>query len=419
MRDFSPASMVLREYLLGIIKETAQKNGYQLIDTPSVESIENLTSNEGGENESLVFKILKRGQTLANSIELNEELSDCGLRYDLTVPLARYFANNQNILSLPLKTLQIGWVWRADRPQKGRYRQFISCDVDVLGDDSVLAEIDIILTASEIFKKIFENANIPGFKIHLNDRRILIAAATFAGFKDNEYNSVLIALDKKDKIGMSGVKDELLRMSFNADVVDRFIGIFEKSNTCSSVSEFCSSFSNDLLEDSVIASLQKIIDVVGNFLTPPCPPQRGGGSCIIFDPTLVRGMGYYTGPIFECIADDFPSSIAGGGRYDKMIGKISGGTNVPACGFGIGFERIVAMLEDKGFVPNSIYNLKKHAILIEKNITPQQLQNAIEKATQLREEGQIASVLPMNKNIKHQITMLEKEGYNSFIKIHS
>ena len=406
MRDLTPIAMKLRDYVLNIIEDEAINSGYQRIDTPSVEHIENLTSKDGGENESLVFKVLKRGQLLSKAIEKNEELADCGLRYDLTVPLARYFVNNQKSLSLPFKAFQVGSVWRADRPQKGRFRQFISCDMDILGDNSIMAEIDIILTTMAILSKIFSGAKIDGLTVHLNDRRILLATAAYAGFNEADHGSVLIALDKNDKIGLPGVRDELLKLNYGANVVDKFIGLYDRPLSGLSVWDFCNGLLEYLPDNQVLNDLEKIISVVNSSL-------KSKGK-IIFDPTLVRGMGYYTGPIFECSAGDFPSSIAGGGRYDKMIGKISGGTDVSACGFGIGFERVVTMLEDMGFVPRS--NSQQHAILVDRKVTPDQLETVFNKAAEMRAKGTIVNVLTMNKNVKYQIEQLENIGYTSFEK---
>jgi histidyl-tRNA synthetase len=409
MRDLTPSAIRLRDYVLRIIENEAFSSGYQKIETPSMEHIENLSSKDGGENEGLVFKVLKRGESLNKAIEKNEELADSGLRYDLTVPLARYFVNNQKSLVMPFKSFQIGSVWRADKPQRGRFRQFISCDMDILGDASILAEIDIILTTARILSKVFLEANIGGLTVHLNDRRILLATAAYAGFKESEYGSVLIALDKNDKIGLSGVRNELLKLNYDAAIIDKFISVFDRPLSGISVVEFCNGLLGHLSDNQIIEDLENIISVVSSSL------QDNGK--IIFDPTLVRGMGYYTGPIFECSAGDFPSSIAGGGRYDKMVGKISGGTDVAACGFGIGFERVVTLLEEKGFIPSS--NMANHAILVDRKITPSQLKDIFSRVIEMRSDCSVVTVLAMNKNIKFQIEQLEKEGYTTFEKIYS
>ena len=407
MRDFTPSEMDLREYVLNIIEGIATRAGYQKIETPAMEHIENLTSKVGGENESLIFKVLKRGQSLVSAKENNDELSDSGLRYDLTVPLARYFANNKKSLPLPFKSFQIGSVWRADRPQKGRYRQFLQCDMDILGDSSIYAEIDTIATTTEIIGNIFGNSKISDIIIHLNDRRILTAAAAYAGFDESEFGSVLIALDKNDKVGLDGVRKELLDMNYDAEKVIKFVDLFEEPIAEFSADTFCDSLKTFAPDKSIIGDLKKIISVVSK--------TAGSNAKIIFDPTLVRGMGYYTGPIFECSIADFSSSVAGGGRYDKMIGQFSGGADVSACGFSIGFERIIAILNNIGFVPPKVNG--KTAILVDKKVTQDQLENVFIRANDIREKGSIVTVLAMSKNIKYQIEMLEKNGYDIFEKV--
>ena len=297
MRDILPSDMMVREYVLGIIEQVAGRAGYQKIETPAMEHLENLQSKDGGENEKLIFKVMKRGEALERAMRDNEEISDIALRYDLTVPLARYMAANGNELAMPFKALQIGPVWRADAPQKGRFRQFMQCDMDIIGDGSVLAEIDILRTALAILERICSEAGIAGLTVRVND----------------------------------GVKAELIERGCEASAVDKLLALFDDSI---GVREFGERVGVD---NEVISNLEAIMGAIE-------------GVKVIFDPTLVRGMGYYTGPIFECSAEGLGSSIAGGGRYDKMIGKFSG-QDVPACGFSIGFERLVTILQDKGFVP--------------------------------------------------------------------
>lgn len=407
MRDFTPSEMDLREYVLNIIENIATRSGYQKIETPAMEHIENLTSKVGGENESLIFKVLKRGQSLITAKENNEELSDSGLRYDLTVPLARYFSSNQKNLPIPFKSLQIGPVWRADRPQKGRFRQFLQCDMDILGDSSVYAEIDTIATTTRIITRIFSETSASNITIHLNDRRILTAAAAYAGFDDTEFGSVLIALDKNDKVGLNGVRKELLDLNYDAEKVIKFVDLFEGPIAKFSADSFCDKLKKFAPDKSVIEDLEKIISVVGK--------TAGSNAEIIFDPTLVRGMGYYTGPIFECSIANFSSSVAGGGRYDKMIGQFSGGADVSACGFSIGFERIITVLNDLGFTPPKLSG--RTAILVEKEVSQKQLETTFERADNIRSNGSIVSILAMSKNIKYQIELLEKNGYDTFEKV--
>ena len=408
MRDFTPTEMGIRDYVLKIIEEVATSSGYQKIETPAVEHLENLTGNDGGENESLIFRILKRSQDLEKAEESGDELSDSGLRYDLTVPLARFFSNNKQDITLPFKALQIGSVWRADRPQKGRFRQFVQCDLDILGDDSILAEIDTISTIVNMLNRIFEGTKISGITVNLNDRKILTAAARYAGFKEDDYSSILIELDKIDKIGLSGVRDGLIKLNFDSQKVDTFINLFENLSGGIEVRQFCSKFGEFSPDDSVINDLEKILETLEKLMK--------GNSKIIFDPTLVRGMGYYTGPIFECSIEEFPSSIAGGGRYDNMIGKFDGGSSVSACGFSIGFERVVSILEEVGFKPKT--DKQMTAILVDKEISNEKLFEIFDRAEKMRAEGTVVSIISMNKNLGYQIEMLEKSGYTSFDKVY-
>lgn len=289
----------------GILKDTYASFGYTQIETPCIEHIENLTNKQGGDNEKLIFKILKRGEKLdINGKE--EDLTDSGLRYDLTVPLARYYANNINELPSPFKAFQMGYVWRADRPQKGRFRQFMQCDIDILGEDDNIAEIDLISAVATALSKI----GFKEFKVRINDRRILRAMALKAGFKEEEIDGVLISLDKIDKIGKDGVKEELKVNGFDNKIITDYLDSFDK---------------NISIEEKVLDNINQIIDNVKGI---------GLKIDIEFDPTLVRGMSYYTGTIFEIEIAGFNGSVAGGGRYDQMIEKYS---NLPtsACGFSI------------------------------------------------------------------------------------
>lgn len=408
MRDILAPDMMLRDYLLRIIEETAFNAGYQKIETPAIEHLENLTGKDGGENETLIFKILKRGQSLTKALEANTELTDSALRYDLTVPLARYYAANAGSIPTPFKALQIGPVWRADAPQKGRFRQFLQCDMDILGDSSILAEIDTITTTVKILSKICDEAKITGLTIHLNDRRILLAAAKYAGFTETEVDSVLIALDKNDKIGLDGVRAELTKYGLAEPSIAKFISLFENTAEALSINAFCKLLSSDSPPQSVIDDLETIVSAINHYGI--------GNAKVVFDPTLVRGMGYYTGPIFECSADGLRSAIAGGGRYDKMIGKFSGNADVSACGFSIGFERLITILADAGFVPPKSGNMM--ALLVARKVPSAKYGEIIRRAEELRQGGQTVSVMPMAKNLGRQIELLEKSGYSVFEKVY-
>ena len=336
MNDFLPSDMRLREYVLSVIKETYKSFGFAHIETPVVEHIENLQSNQGGENEKLIFKILKRGEKLdMKSAEGESDLVDSGLRYDLTLPLARYYANNAENLFTPFKALQIGSVFRADRPQKGRFRQFTQCDIDILGDESMLAETELVTATSSLLLKLgFEN-----FKVRINDRRILKAMAESCEISDDKLSSVYISLDKLDKIGAEGVRAELISNGLSEAAADKYLSMFLDRDG-KSASESCVML-GDFIDQKVPEGIDALIKNVSASL--------GDGFEIVFDPTLVRGMGYYTGTIFEIEMKELGSSVAGGGRYDEMIGKF-GSNQTPACGFSIGFERIITILKDKGFV---------------------------------------------------------------------
>ena len=400
MKDILPEEMFIRDYLINIIKKTYGSFGFTSIETPAMEHIENLLSKQGGDNEKLIFKILKRGEKLKlENINDENDLVDAGLRYDLTLPLARYYSNNQANLPNPFKALQIGNVYRADRPQKGRFRQFTQCDIDILGEASNLAEIELILATTKALSEIAKGKH---FTVRINDRRILMAMALYAGYDEDNIGNVFIILDKMDKIGMDGVKKELTELD-GEEKCSKYLSLFDglKDNT-----EAVLSLKDKLkgfIEDGVLDSLCEIMDTVLEVNT--------NDFSLVFDPTLVRGMGYYTGTIFEVSMEGFSGSVAGGGRYDKMIGRFTG-NDTPACGFSIGFERIITILLDAGFkIPDES---RKIAFLYEKNIDGNVLKDILKEAASLREAGNIVLVSKMNKNKKFQKEGLEKQGYTEF-----
>lgn len=403
MKDILPEEMQIRDYVISVIKETYRSFGFTPIETPCMENIANLCSRQGGENEKLIFKVLKRGEKLKlESAKSEADLVDMGLRYDLTLPLARFYANNANNLPSPFKALQIGSVWRADRPQRGRYRQFTQCDIDILGEPSNLAEIELILATTSTLGKL----GFSGFEIRINERQILKAMAAYSGFDEASYDSVFITLDKMDKIGLDGVKRELTEAGFAEASVDKYLALFaaadEEADSGKAVSLLAEKL-GDYLDEAVKQNLQEIIASVEQ--------SRDADFKIVFDPTLVRGMGYYTGTIFEIAIPEFGGSCGGGGRYDKMIGNFTG-NDVPACGFSIGFERIILLLTEQNFqIPAQP---KKTAYLIEKNYPADKLCEVIEKAQKARKEGQQVLVVRMNKNKKFQKEKLMAEGYEAF-----
>lgn len=400
MKDILPKEMAIRDYCIGLIKETYKTFGFCSVETPCVEHIENLNSKQGGENEKLIFKILKRGEKLKLE-EAKEELDlvDGGLRYDLTVPLSRYYSNHANELPSPFKALQMGNVWRADRPQRGRYRQFMQCDIDILGEPTILAEIELILATTTLLGRLdFKN-----FTIRINDRRILKAMAAYSGFPEADYDTVFIILDKMDKIGLDGVREELLKEGYAEASVDKYLDLFEKVTADTTGVQYLQETLGDFLPAEVAENLKTIIASVES--------TKSAEFKMAFDPTLVRGMSYYTGPIFEISMDEFGGSVGGGGRYDEMIGKFTGQAT-PACGFSIGFERIVMLLLERGFqIPGTG---KKTAYLIEKNMPEDKLLQILDEAKQARADGSIVNIAIMKKNKKFQKEQMQAEGYEEF-----
>lgn len=403
MKDIMPQEMEIRDYVTSVIKDTYRSYGFTPIDTPAMENIGNLSGKLGGENEKLIFKVMKRGEKLKiKEAETEEEVVDYGLRYDLTVPLCRFYANHANDLSKPFKALQIGSVWRADRPQRGRYRQFTQCDIDIIGDASNMAEIELILATTTTLGKLgFEN-----FEIRINERRILKSMALKAGFTENSFDEVFIILDKMDKIGIDGVHDELVDKGFDEKVVNSYINLFTILEGKSDVTQAIDCLREELsdtLDEDVAKSMKEIALAVDN--------SKVAKFDLVFDPTLVRGMSYYTGTIFEIAIPEFGGSCGGGGRYDEMIGRFTGGS-VPACGFSIGFERIILLLLEQDFkIPTQS---KKIAYLIDKKLPYEKYVEVIKEANELRAKGENILVVKMNKNKKFQKEQLTQEGYEEF-----
>ena len=402
MKDILPAEMEIRDYVIGLIKETYRSFGFSSIETPCVEHIENLCSKQGGDNEKLIFKILKRGEKLKLA-EAKEEadLVDGGLRYDLTLPLSRYYANHSNELPAPFKALQMGSVWRADRPQRGRYRQFMQCDIDILGEPTNLAEIELILATTTLLGKLdFKN-----FTIRINDRRILKAMAAYSGFAPESYDTVFIILDKMDKIGLEGVREELEKEGFDKACVDKYLAMFEEITNDVQGVRYVKEKLEGVLEPEYADGLELIMNSVD--------AVKAADFKIAFDPTLVRGMSYYTGPIFEISMDEFGGSVGGGGRYDEMIGKFTG-NNTCACGFSIGFERIIMLLMERGFQIPQIGT--KKALLIEKNMPAEGMMKVLKQAEEDRKNGSVVTIAVMKKNKKFQKEQLKEEGYEEIVE---
>jgi histidyl-tRNA synthetase len=392
MRDLLPGEVELRDATAATILGVYRAYGFRRVETPALESIQLLTGGEGGENEKLIFKVLKRGEKLDVTRAADErDLVDLGLRFDLTVPLARYYANNHARLPRPLKAVQIGPVWRAERPQKGRYRQFTQCDIDILGMRSSLAEVELILATTEALTAL----GLRDLTVRINDRRILVAMARQCGFEPHRYDSVFIALDKLDKVDWPGVVKELAQAGHPEPAIMR-------------LRELLSHRELPELRDRVGQEAEDALDALAGILRT-VSAEAGASWKIAFDPTLVRGMSYYTGPIFEIGSSQFPSSIAGGGRYDELIGKILG-QDVPATGFSIGFERVVAILMDpaggSGRAPRRV------AVLFDE--AGDDLTAVLAAARRLRGEGLSVSLELRGKKLGGQLATLADHGFDGF-----
>ena len=406
MRDIMPREMILRDYVIGLIKETYKSFGYTPIETPVVESLGNLLSKQGGDNEKLIFKVLKRGEKLKIAeAKTEDDLADSGLRYDLTVPLVRYFSAHNGELPKPFKALQVGPVFRADRPQKGRFRQFYQCDIDILGEGSQAAEIDLLLATSTLLGRL----GFSGFILHINDRRLLKAMAAYCGIGPDRCDDAFITWDKMDKIGLEGVAKELRENGFSEEIVEAY----EKLSMALKAAEMPLKALSEILSEngeaqSFIRGLEGIITAVENSATVRFE--------VLFDPTLVRGMSYYTGPIFELELADFGSAAGGGGRYDEMVGKFIG-QQVPACGISIGFERLIAILLDQGYtIPDQS---EKKAYLLEKNLPEEKALAVRKKAAEERAAGRTVLVGTLMKNKKFQKDQLAAEGYAQIEEVYN
>lgn len=398
MRDISLAEMEIRLYLLNKIRDVYTRFGFSEIQTPAVEHIENLLSKQGWDNEKLIFKILKRGEKLEKSLAtgLESEIVDSGLRYDLTLPLCRYYANNRNDLPTPFKAMQIGNVYRADRPQKGRFREFCQCDIDILGEESNLAEIDLLLATSSFFKEI----NFKDFYFEINDRRILKALILKSGFKEEDFEKVCISLDKLDKINVDGVKKELVESGFPLTNASNLIDLSNKINSSSNIFEELKTNLSGFMDEEVINSLYNIVETL-----------KQDDIDVRLNLSLVRGMGYYTGTIYEIKSEKLSSSLGGGGRYDEMVGNFIG-VNAPASGISIGFERLITILMEDSIKIDT--KVKKIAYLIEKNMPREKITEIINEAQAERKKGNCIYVSFMAKNKKFQKENLAKLGYTEF-----
>ncbi len=398
MRDITANEMQVRQNLLGKIREVYSKFGFCEISTPICEHIENLISDVGWENEKLIFKVLKRGEKLENEL-LNKNVSaknlvDMGLRYDLTVPLCRYYANNRSDLPNPFKAMQIGCVYRADRPQKGRYREFMQCDIDVIGDKTNIAEIDLLLATNYFFNEIgFEKYN---FYYEINNRSILREIQKLSGFPIEKFDEISIILDKMDKIGIDGVIDELKKIGIIETSINKYISILDELKDIDILN-----LKNIIkINDNSVDSLIEIIKILESFDIK-----------IKFNPNLIRGMGYYTGTIYEIKSPQFNGSIGGGGRYDGLIEKWLK-EQIPSVGISIGFERIITIIM-QDFKNDD--EKEKCVYSVENNLDFEKKQNLFKKAILDRKNGKIVSIINQAKNKKFQRESFENCGYHNFI----
>ncbi len=390
-RDYLPRETAIRDYLQRAILEAYQDAGFSRITTPIIEDAVNLDKSEGGENLNLIFKILKRGQKLSSALQKDnpseKELADMGLRYDLTLPLSRYFANNRNHLPTPFKVIQMDRVYRAERPQKGRLREFMQCDIDIIGNPSPDAEVDLILTTTKALNRI----GLKKYKVKINDRRILKSIFSYAGFRDDDHEKLAIIFDKQDKIGIEGVRSELEEAAFPAPSIQKFIKLFENGSlNLDSVSQVC--------DGEYLDSLKYIMETVRNVSGNTIPVE--------FAPSLVRGQGYYTGTIFEVEAEGYSGAVAGGGRYDNLIGKFLN-EEIPAVGFSIGFERIFSILMEEDYhIPGQ---KKRIAVFYDADtFVP-----ALSYAEKLRKEYMV-SVFARPKKLGKFLNKIQEQDFDGF-----
>ena len=388
MRDLLPAEQALRDYIQGQILEVYRAAGFERISTPMLEDMENLDKSEGGENLNLIFKVLKRGEKLTAALDAGNysQLADMGLRYDLTLPLSRYYAANRNVLPTPFKVIQTDRVFRAERPQKGRLREFVQCDIDILGDESPNAEVELIdVTARALLKIGFD-----GFTVNINDRRILRGMLESMGFAPDTLDSVCITFDKMDKVGPEGVRAELTEKQMPPAAVDALAAFLAEGDvTLEAVAARCS-------DPAIADDLKYVLKAAGRLAE--------GKYKVAYCPSLVRGQGYYTGMVFEVTCPQFSGAVAGGGRYDEMVGKFIG-QKVPAVGFSIGFERVCGVLLEQGYeIPGAKARL---ALLY---LPEADFAQVLAKAERLRSDYDV-TVLPQARKLGKQFGTLEAAGF--------
>ena len=396
MRDLLPAEQTLRDYIQGKILETYRASGFERISTPMLEDMENLDKSDGGDNLNLIFKVLKRGDKLASALGSGDpkQLSDMGLRYDLTLPLSRYYANNRNSLPSPFKCIQIDKVYRAERPQRGRLREFVQCDIDILGSDSWCCEIELISVTAKALSKI----GIGEFTVRVNDRRVLRNSLLTMGFPEDSLDTVSVSFDKLDKIGADGVAAELREKGMPEEAVNSLSGLLAKGKlTLDDMAQYCSEDAKETLEQlrTIIETADKLSD----------------SYTVEFDPSLVRGQGYYTGTVFEVASKQFGGTVAGGGRYDNLIGRFTGDT-VPAVGFSIGFERIFSIVTENNI---QLAGCRRKVAILH---SPEAILEAIAKSDELQAESDVTLIAAANrKKADKAYSKAKQQGFDEIIKI--
>ena len=386
-RDYLPKEALLREKIRSTIFGIYRENGFSMIMTPAVEDIENLNKSDGGDNLNLIFKILKRGEKLQKALGSADEneLCDMGLRYDLTLPLTRYFAANRNDLPLPFKAIQMDKVYRAENPQKGRLREFTQCDIDVIGDPNPECETELIAVTAKALRAL----DIGEFSVRINDRSVLLELLSKLGFDKDELASVCVTFDKLDKVGAEGVCAELREKGFDGSAVDNLAGVLQKLPLTIEDAE-------KIVGGEKTARLRRILD--------DSTAIADGKYGIEFDISLVRGQGYYTGTVFEVRSEKFGGTVAGGGRYDNLIGKFIG-EDIPACGFSIGFERIFSILSEEN---SAAGERERIAIFYEDNFS-----EVYTKAEELRESFDV-SVFKLPKKLGNFLNRLQGAGFSGY-----
>ena len=394
--DYLPREMELRGQVIDIILKTYKKNGFLQVKTPVLENLENLTSGDSGDNTKMMFKTIKRGAKLnLEKPNLTEaDIAEEGLRYDLTVPLARLFTNNRNDLPIPFKATQLDDSFRAEKPQEGRNRQFTQCDIDIWGEPTVLGEVEIITTVMEAYNKI----GLPNVVCRISSRKILTSIIEFVGFAESEVNDVCIIVDKLEKIGVDGVKKELENKGFAQNKISSLVSALDdiQKNGLKSVAKYGAN-SQDAID------MQNLIAAVKPFMP--------AGYDIYFDISIVRGQGYYTGAVFEmyCYQSGYRGAIGGGGRYDKMYEKFAG-TSLPAVGYGLGLDSVLLVLSKLG--KTNIAGNKKLALVYERDDS---LETIMQVKNMFKENFDV-SVFPYPKNFKEFMRKIKINGFDYLAK---